>query len=100
MPGGSPGIPIQRITSGATPNAESRVTRPADMVKADVRSEKDEAAPVPKQYEVINGGRVMWNHMPYQLKPGQVISDHTHDIAAFRRQGIRMQELPPETAAS
>lgn len=94
--GGAPGLPT--ADSGAQPNPETRITRPGDMVVGDVRDAKSEGAPQAKKYTVVNGGKILWQNLSYQMQPGQVVSDHTHDVALLRRQGIRLEELPADPA--
>jgi hypothetical protein len=96
--GGSLGVPT--TDSGAQLNPSHTITRPGDAITADVRDAKSEQAKPPKRYEVLNGGKVIWHNQAYVIRPGQVLSENSHDVAGFKRQGIRMQELPDEEQAA
>ena len=86
LPGGAAGVP--EAAKPALPAPPSPVGSMAGRGPG----------PKPKRYRVVNGGSIVQNGCRTPLRAGKEVSNTTYDIAALRRQGIKLEELADEQA--
>lgn len=52
--------------------------------------------PKPKKYRVLNGGFVMFDNVRTVMKAGKEVNDVSYDIAALKKQGIKLELIVDE----
>ena len=85
--------PAAAVPDGSIPEASGAVRGSALEKNPEPR---EEATP-PKRYRVLGDKMFMDRHgYRAKMREGKEIDSHNYDIAALRRQGIKLEEIPDE----